>query len=996
MDPKKKKKTNKITIKDPNYNSISSNYEQGFYVTEKITQNHFLTNHPLNYKYYYVSMCPNGGFIAICKVPKYTEIGTKNPALNNIIVMHQDGKNIYKINYKDLSEKKRSVVSLVFNYKEQLYAFCDDGEIFKIDILKESAQKLDFYSTTLINEKILKAKAFGKGFIILTGAGTIFYLKDLKSKDNPLEFVVSLRDNLKIKNFTECDFLVIPSTESESDEELLINNPNGEGVFLIKKNKSIGSEFRVQTTNKTQNYSDRKINAYYINSNNVEVFNAQTNQVEDEDFETKFNDTKKIGKVSGMTISSSNKKIALYVAKKRAVYIFSSNIPSDGVLNEFQKIEYKIEPDEFAEEGEEDEKDRILNFINKQLIFMTDECVGICGGRWVIMAKKVRKKVKNKNKEEIVEYDQTWIENLSVEKSKNDIHMDNPYIYCKGTTEVDGIRIITSNEIYLFRKVPDYLKPVFSNLDNPTRQLISSYEKFLNNDPYCNEELREIKETLSDEIFTLVKAAGYLYWVEENKETTEQKELQHFFLRAANYGKSIFGKAEFNFDKFNNLCMNLRIINALRNFKEKPRFLTLEEYENLSLEPTDNIVKKTMRQLNFKLAFKIAKYLNFPEKDVYLKYAFKTIKKIVYDNDEEANAAYNKLMPMLKNLENISYIDIAKKCIKYHKNKLGAKFLENEKSSIVKIPQYFELKDWKKSIELAIQSNDNNALMIVLDNIYKVEAKSLGSGKDINKVFIRTLLNYPSIKIQVINYLKKNNKIDDLLNYLENMNDNEELFYLFLEQFFSCKDKSEREEILKKLKNCKPEKFDKKFYENYISDLESSLKFKKECIDKGIFDKNDTTNFDNSIYDCFEKAITKEYDWIKKENSNYFKLSTRKITILRLKELFKEEKFDEIDKLLEGGIKKLEISYIKVANMFLENGKKEKAIEFALKENNDSLLEEKINLLIKLEKYEDAAEAALKIKDEEKCLEKFNNIGSKLGNDPARREGIQKIFDRRK
>lgn len=107
--------------------------------------------------------------------------------------------------------------------------------------------------------------------------------------------------------------------------------------------------------------------------------------------------------------------------------------------------------------------------------------------------------------------------------------MDNPYIYCKGTTEVDGIRIITSNEIYLFRKVPDYLKPVFSNLDNPTRQLISSYEKFLNNDPYCNEELREIKETLSDEIFTLVKAAGYLYWVEENKETTEQKELQHFF-----------------------------------------------------------------------------------------------------------------------------------------------------------------------------------------------------------------------------------------------------------------------------------------------------------------------------------------------------------------------------------------------------------------------------------------------------------------------------------
>ena len=487
-----------------------------------------------------------------------------------------------------------------------------------------------------------------------------------------------------------------------------------------------------------------------------------------------------------------------------------------------------------------------------------------------------------------------------------------------------------------------------------------------------------------------------MYWVEDNKETDEQKKLQNFFLRVANYGKSIFGKAEFNFDKFNNLCMNLRIINALRNFKEKPRFLTLEEYQNLILDPTDNILKKTMRQLNFKLAFKIAKYLRLPEKDVYLKYAFKTIKKIEVEDDSEVNAAYNKLMPMLKNLENISYIDIAKKCIKYKKFKLGAKFLENEKSSIVKIPQYLELKDWKKSIELAIQSNDINALMIVLDNIYKVEAKSLGGGKQINKVFVGTLLNYPSIKIQVINYLKKNDKIEDLHNYLENMNDNEEIFYLFLEEFFSSKNKSEREEILKKLKNCKPEKFDKKFYDNYISDLESSLKFKKECIDKGIFDKNDTTNFDNSIFDCFEKAITKEYDWIKKENNNNFKLSTRKITILRLKELFKAKKFAEIDKLLEGGVKKLEISYIKVAMMFLEHGKKEKAVEYALKENNDNLLEDKINLLIKLEKYEEAAEAALKIKDLDKCIEYFNNISNKVGNDQARREGIQKIFDRRK
>ena len=73
-------------------------------------------------------------------------------------------------------------------------------------------------------------------------------------------------------------------------------------------------------------------------------------------------------------------------------------------------------------------------------------------------------------------------------------------------------------------------------------------------------------------------------------------------------------------------------------------------------------------------------------------------------------------------------------------------------------------------------------ITIVLDTIYKIEAKSLDSDAKINKVFINTLLNYSSLKIPVINYLKMNKKKDDLLSYLERKNDKEELFYLYLEE----------------------------------------------------------------------------------------------------------------------------------------------------------------------------------------------------------------------
>ena len=980
MDQKNKKK---MQITNQNYEVYSQNYSENYYIVDKMTKNSYVQANKLNFKYLFVTICKNGGLIAMCKTPDYF-ISKDNPLNKHLIVMHQDSGTVYKIWNSDLFTK-RKLVGLEFNDKEQLYAFCDDGEIFKVDILRKQVIQLPLNYIQLQDEKILKVKPFEKGFIILTGAGTIFYLKDLKNKEESLEFMVSLRDNLKIKEFQDCDFLAIPSeqTEKDSDEEILVMKPNQEGVYLIKKIKSSGSQFMVKS--RKQDYSDMKLNVLFLNSSNIEKFDTKLHQIDNEDLENQLNENLRFGPISGFAISNSKKKIALYVSKKKSVYMFSSNIPSKGRLN-FKKYQFKFEFDEFEPEDNIKEKNKILNFNNKELVFLNDDCVAICGGRWVVM---------------VNEKGDTLIEEICNEKDKNDISKTDDYVYCKSVSEVDGFRLLTKEEVSLFRKLPEDLKPVYNHFNTtPTKILLSSYEKYLAKDPFSNDELREIKDNLSDSIFCLAKAAGYLYWVEKEQDTHAKKELQTYFLKAANYGKCIFGKAEFNFDRFNNLLMDLRIINALRNYEKQSRFLTLEEYECLVSDSSDGILKKTMRQLNFKLAFEIAKFMGLPERDVYLKYAIKKIQKIEIEDSKEADEVYSELIPMLKKLENISYIDIAKKCFKYKKFKLGKKFLENEKSSLVKIPQYLELKDWNKAIKLAIESNDINAITVVLDNVYKVEQETAKIKDDaVNDQFVFYLAQYPNIKIQVINYLKKNNKLKTLQAYLIEIKDTEELFYFTVENFFQSKTKNEREEILKQLKSYKFEKSDnKKFFENYISDLESSLKFKKECLEKGIYTKNDTTNFDNSIFDCFEKAIPTEFDWVLKQNHNYFKLSNRKITILRFKQLFKNKKIDEIENIInKEGIKKLDISYVKIAKMFFDNGNRDKALEYAQKENNELLVEEKVDILIKLEKYIEAAEAALKIKDRDKFEEIFDNkLGPKVKNDPNLIEQIQIIHDKKK
>ena len=980
MDQNNKKK---IQITNQNYDVYSRNYSENYYIVDKMTKNSYVQANKLNFKYLFVTICKNGGLIAMCKTPDYF-ISKDNPLNKHLIVMHQDSGTVYKIWNSDLFTK-RKLVGLEFNDKEQLYAFCDDGEIFKVDILRKQVIQLPLNYIQLQDEKILKVKPFEKGFIILTGAGTIFYLKDLKNKEESLEFMVSLRDNLKIKEFQDCDFLAIPSeqTEKDSDEEILVMKPNQEGVYLIKKIKSSGSQFMAKS--KKQDYSNMNINVLFLNSSNIEKFDTKLHQIDNEDLEKQLNENLRIGPISGFAISNSKKKIALYVSKKKSVYMFSSNIPSKGRLN-FKKYQFKFEFDEFEPEDNIKEKNKILNFNNKELVFLNDDCVAICGGRWVVM---------------VNEKGDTLIEEICNEKDKNDISKTDDYVYCKSVSEVDGFRLLTKEEVSLFRKLPEDLKPVYDHFNTTqTKILLSSYEKYLAKDPFSNDELREIKDNLSDSIFCLAKAAGYLYWVEKEQDTHAKKELQTYFLKAANYGKCIFGKAEFNFDRFNNLLMDLRIINALRNYEKQSRFLTLEEYECLVSDSSDGILKKTMRQLNFKLAFEIAKFIGLPERDVYLKYAIKKIQKIEIEDSKEADEVYSELIPMLKKLENISYIDIAKKCFKYKKFKLGKKFLENEKSSLVKIPQYLELKDWNKAIKLAIESNDINAITVVLDNVYKVEQETAKIKDDaVNDQFVFYLAQYPNIKIQVINYLKKNNKLKTLQAYLIEIKDTEELFYFTVENFFQSKTKNEREEILKQLKSYKFEKSDnKKFFENYISDLESSLKFKKECLEKGIYTKNDTTNFDNSIFDCFEKAIPTEFDWVLKQNHNYFKLSNRKITILRFKQLFKSKKIDEIENIInKEGIKKLDISYVKIAKMFFDNGNTDKALEYAQKENNELLVEEKVDILIKLEKYIEAAEAALKIKDRDKFEEIFDNkLGPKVKNNPNLIEQIQIIHDKKK
>ena len=157
--------------------------------------------------------------------------------------------------------------------------------------------------------------------------------------------------------------------------------------------------------------------------------------------------------------------------------------------------------------------------------------------------------------------------------------------------------------------------------------------------------------------------------------------------------------------------------------------------------------------------------------------------------------------------------------------------------------------------------------------------------------------------------------------------------------------------------------------------MENSLKLKENCLKKDLIGKDDSELFDISTYDCLEKATPELLSWAESQNNQYFGISKRKMTILRFNILAKNKKFDEIDNIIQKETyKKLDINPLKVASIMHENGNKEKALEYAKKETNTKLYEEKFEFILKLEEYLDAVEVALSEKKNEKKMDLVHKV----------------------
>jgi len=932
--------------------------EKMYFMKEAFTEVKLENMISIEFDNFYIAIAKNGGYMAFCKKPKVLIMNRSNLINNYVLVMCQDGSNCIKIPYQ-YNEKESELILFDFSNEEKLYGIHNNGKIIKFDLLKQNTEEKISGDKFKI-EKIISAKLFEKGYVAFTEGNAFYIIKDMKDSQ-PFLFISLMM--LNIHNFVT-DYIFIPQSKTTSKNiELVFPHPDKDGIIhVIGKNEN---------ENFSLNIKGEFIGINYIKKDKIEGFKIEKNKIEEEE-----KDSNNLNKISALAISPSNTQIAMY-RNDGTIFLFHSSFNMEKYPRLKSRFFINENPIDQYEQNEENE---IIKFNKEtmQFLFCGEDAICLCGKRFILL---------------INSFNKTLYYKISNKSGANAL-LDISFMYC--ISEIDGLRILTQDKIFFISKVSiELFKCCFTFSDSPSKKLINAYYYKREKKPEWREEIKSIYNRLADTSNELLYAASNIFWTKEND---TYKDTQLFLLKAAKFGISFLSKAKYSYSTFIDMCHDIRILNNIRSPNsnyDKPRFITYSEFKSIDIK---KFIKLLIKQHNFGYAYDLSNYLNLNLKKVFQTFALAKIKKYGEElKEDEQITLYNEIINTLSIFPNISYIKLAKKSFKYNAKYIGIKFLENEKSLLIKIPQYIQLKDWEKAMALANETCDRNISLTVIDKIYK------DSNINVDE-FIKIISKFEKSNSIVIDYL--NNNVPSLLEkYLHDKNLFEDLFFIYIEKFFKSKDLEKRRKIFDKIREYqkyiekKPGNFDVKFYRNYLNDLEDSIRFKINCVSQttvkeDLIPVSDKQPFDISIYDCFREIILKgQYNYIKEEINN-FDFSKNKIIVLRLRTYAENNQFDVIENLINNSsLKKLNLTPLNLAELYFDYKKYDKAVEYIKLINEPDYFEYKIDMLKYMNKYEDALFCII---SDKKCERKEDLVNDILNKKPELKKKADELFQKYK
>ena len=918
----------------------------------------------------HLTISKNGGLIAFCMKKGHYDISKKSKVNKNIIVMFQNSKTKYQIPI-DWNNKDRYVVCLDFTAKQDLYAILNDGSVYKIKYNERKAKK-KLTSEKFKGVEIVKAKLFEKGFIAFTNISQFYYVKNIKNIFPVLICYLPpyLEFNLNV------DFIPIPAENTTSKKiEVLITKQDGEGGIIQIPVKEEGENVCMQPCDEQGVYFEI-IGASHITKESPHkliIKNIIQEDNNDKDKKKKKQKQKKkneivvveppkienigtqpdIGIICSIAISPINEKVAFYNRDKKKAFLFKTTF--EGNYEEVFFTCNKNCPN--YEEHAKEIEDALTFPEGCQFLFFADDALALSFQRVIIISKpKVRIPLIYISSEE------------NIGKGK---------LVSKCITEIDGLRVLTNDGVSLISKVPRELYNISNEFSkSASKKLFDIYKNTMNRKYKSDRDINKLGSDLSFAIEELQNASASIYWTEDNNEK-EQKETQLFILKVAQFAKKFVEKEEFNFNKFNQNCKEMRTINNLRNDKKYPVYITYREYKEIDAQ---DIISILIKYNNFQLAANISKFLDYSMKKVLNKYAIALMKREIDDieksltknaTDKEIKERYETLFISLEKVQGISFMKLARKANKYGGKMLAKYLLEQEKSDLVKIPMLLQLKDnFEQTIQIAFESYDFNAVVKVMGSLDQQNIVKILSKNSLQRYFRKILL-----------YLKIYDK-SKIIDFLDKTRNFVEIYYLNIKTYYKQKLFADRMDAIKLSRNDlkkfdKNDLFDVKGTKKFLDKLEFITKFKNTClsVEKAIIHYSEPDPFKLSVYECYKKGIKKDQVAFIDSQNKTIDYSQKKLHLLKFRTYLEMKRPDLIEaQLQKTSLKKLGLNPIHLAEIYYDFKQYDKAAQFLIQVKDPGYFSFVADLFKNMKKYKEWLEFVISNKNIDDKLDQVNYI----------------------
>ena len=918
----------------------------------------------------HITMSKNGGLIAFCMKKGHYDISKKSRVNKNIIVMFQNSKTKYHVPI-DWNNRDRYVVCLDFTPKQNLFAILNDGSVYKIKYNEGKAKK-KLTSEKFKGVEIVKAKLFEKGFIAFTNISQFYYVKNIKNIFPVLICYLPpyLEFNLNV------DFIAIPAENTASKKiEVLITKQDGEGGIIQIPVKEEGENVNMLPCDEQGVYFEI-IGASHITKecpHKLIIKNIIPENEKDKEKDKKKKKSKKkneiiveppkiddignqpdIGLICAIAISPNNEKVAFYNRDTKRAFLFNTSFEGNYEEVYFFCDENTANYDEHVKEIGE-----ALKYPEGcQFLFFADDALALSYQRVIIISRpRVKRPIIYVASEE------------NISKGK---------LVSKCITEIDGLRVLTNDGVSLISKVPRELYNIASEFSKAaSKKLIDIYKNTMNRKYKSNNNIDKLGKELPNAIEELQNASACIYWTEDNNET-EQKETQLFILKVAQFAKKFVDKEEFNFNKFNQNCKEMRTINNLRNDKKYPVYITYREYKEMDAQ---DIISILINYNNFQLAANISKFLDYSMKKVLNKYAIAVMKREINDmestltknaTNEEIKNKYEALFISLEKVQGISFMKLAKKANKYGGKKLAKYLLEQEKSDLVKIPMLLQLKDdsFEQTIQIAFDSYDFNAVVKVMESLDSQNMIRMLSKSSLQKYYRKILL-----------YLKIYDK-SKIIEFLEKTKNYAELYYINIKSIQKQKTFNERIDGIKFSRNelkkvDKNDLFDVKGTKKFLDKLEVITRFKNSCasVEKGIIHYSEPEPYKVTVYDCIKKGYVKDQAaWLETQNKT-LEYSQKKWNLLKFRSLLDMRRPDLIEAILQKtSLKKLGLNPIHLAEIYYDYKQYDRAAQNLIQVKDPAYFSFVADLFKSMKKYKEWLEFVISNKNIDDKLDQVNHI----------------------